>query len=417
MTINYVTGFAGTGKSTELLTQLLNSDRHATLVLCPTHKAIKVLKDKLDSQIEDVDEYFFSTIHSLLGWIPGINEGATNKNHVEITTKLKKQFPEHITSIIVDEASMMSQDMLMDLTSKIAELYDYEDADIDITLYLDPYQLLPVKATAFEIDPTTTKNLTTQHRVKSKDIAEQFSKFIAYIDGEQTKDLTIKATEHVQFVDSLKGFKPGDRAIAFTNAMVGNMNRQIAKLLNIDSFIGQEVQLGTMLDTIKVLEYLELDGYDLLDLYTREKLILQNSRFDVKYLENNLNTLAKDRDVKFVKGENDLVYAVIEYIDIAYALRNKVRGAAVDAPEHTRERSKAWVKYYTLNRAFTMDYPFASTTHKAQGSEFNTVWIHQADMKKAVWAGSKRGAGNYKNYARLMYVALSRAISDIKIIS
>ena len=50
-----------------------------------------------------------------------------------------------------------------------------------------------------------------------------------------------------------------------------------------------------------------------------------------------------------------------------------------------------------------MDYSFASTVHKAQGSEFNRVWIDKKDIQKSIFGG------NYRNYARLMYVAISRA--------
>jgi ATP-dependent exoDNAse (exonuclease V) alpha subunit len=57
-----------------------------------------------------------------------------------------------------------------------------------------------------------------------------------------------------------------------------------------------------------------------------------------------------------------------------------------------------------------MDYTFASTIHKAQGSEFNRVWIDKADIQKSIFGGS------YVNYARLMYVAISRARQTIFIL-
>jgi len=69
---------------------------------------------------------------------------------------------------------MMSEDMLLTIVSKIEEANNYEvdslPYDIVLTLYLDPYQLLPVKGVQIQTDPKTTTNLTKQHRSESPDI-------------------------------------------------------------------------------------------------------------------------------------------------------------------------------------------------------------------------------------------------------
>jgi len=63
MTIKYTTGYAGTGKSTELL-KLLTTLPDSSIVLAPTHKALDRLRNSTDTSIE------LKTIHALLGWIP-----------------------------------------------------------------------------------------------------------------------------------------------------------------------------------------------------------------------------------------------------------------------------------------------------------------------------------------------------------
>jgi ATP-dependent exoDNAse (exonuclease V) alpha subunit len=57
-----------------------------------------------------------------------------------------------------------------------------------------------------------------------------------------------------------------------------------------------------------------------------------------------------------------------------------------------------------------MDYEFASTVHKAQGSEFDRVWIIKDDIQKSILNNY------YDNYARMMYVAISRAKKKVFIL-
>ena len=76
-----------------------------------------------------------------------------------------------------------------------------------------------------------------------------------------------------------------------------------------------------------------------------------------------------------------------------------------------RERGNAWSKFIAhSNLVFNLQRPFATTVHKSQGSEFDTVYIAQQDIKKSI------RNGYYLNYARLMYVALSRATKKVVII-
>jgi ATP-dependent exoDNAse (exonuclease V) alpha subunit len=53
---------------------------------------------------------------------------------------------------------------------------------------------------------------------------------------------------------------------------------------------------------------------------------------------------------------------------------------------------------------------YSMTTHKAQGSEFKTVYVNSYDMEKAVHRGG------YKLYLKLFYTAMSRAKTSLKVI-
>jgi len=390
--INYITGYAGTGKSHTLQEQLTNLPPETTIVVAPTHKALYRLSPQSS-------EHTFKTIHSLLGWIPRVNEKATHPAYIQSIHKLDKPLDSY-TNIVIDEAGMMSEDMLLTIVSKIEEAHDYNIKDtVTLTLYLDPYQLLPVKGIQIQTDPDTTTNLTTQYRSEAPDIVKTYTKFVHYLEGINTKDLTIPYSTNIKPLDITK-FKEGDRLLAYTNRAVGRWNKIIAQHLNITSYIHQEVQMGNMLDPVTVDSFIQLTYKEILEAYETNTLILQNSKIGKQYIESSLKQLLHHKDIQFIQDINNYIYPVIVGIDNAHEIRQRAAEKAI--------KSKPLFRHvYTLNRAFTMDYSFASTVHKAQGSEFSTVFIDKEDIKQSI-------RNNYYNtYARLMYVALSRAINHI----
>lgn len=395
--INYITGYAGTGKSYSLIQYVNTLPLDTTIVIAPTHKALHRLEGDLPNGVE------IKTIHSLLGWIPTINESAEHINHIDSTIKLDKALNEY-THIIIDEAGMMSEDMFFDIIGKV-EMYaglEGEDNTKDVTIhcFLDPYQLLPVKGQQIQTDPLTTTNLTVQHRADSLDIVELYTKFVHYLEGTNTSDLSTPYSNNVLPIDITK-FRFGDRLLAYTNKAVGEWNKIIAKNLGITSYIDSEVQLGNMLDTVQCAEFVSPTITELLALYESGTLKLQNSQLNKKFLEASLNELIKTKAIKFM-SDTRYIYPVILGIGNANIILHKAKEAAV------KNKSK-FKTVYALGRAYIMDYPFATTVHKSQGSEFNTVFIDKQDIQKSIFNG------NYSTYARLMYVAISRAKNKIYI--
>ena len=395
MKIKYTTGYAGTGKSTELLKLLLELPSDTSICLAPTHKALDRLRSSTDSEIE------LKTIHSLLGWIPGINVDAEHINHIETVIRLDRDIDAY-TDIVIDEAGMMSEEMLTTIVSKLEELNDFETDHITLHLFLDPYQLLPVKGIQIQTDPDTTTNLTTQHRAESLDVVQLYTKFVKYLTGDNLDDFTTPFSKNVIEAKDIKEFKRGDRLLAYTNKCVGDYNIAIAKHLGITSYIGEEVQLGTQTDLYLVDSFEKPDLDDLLAMYESGKLKLQNSQINKKFLLNSMKALLDNEHIKFISS-NSFVIPVILGIGLAYEIKQAAKKAAIE------DRSK-FRDVYALGRAFTMDYPFASTVHKSQGSEYDRVWIAKKDIQRSIFNNS------YTNYARLMYVAISRAKKKIFII-
>ena len=409
MHIEYITGYAGTGKSTALLKQLTTiagKDKDDTIVLCPTHKAAHRLLPKIPFGIE------IKTIHSLLGWIPAINENAEKIEHIDIVAKTDRKIEEYNT-FIIDEGGMMSEEMFMELVAKIEDARNFDTDGIKIYVYLDPYQLLPVKGRQIQLDEEFTTKLTTQHRAESPDVVALFTKFVEFLEGTNTKDLKIDFSENVKKVSTTEAVQlfdiTKDRLLAYTNEVVGWYNKEISVYNGIQSFVGQHVQLGSNPDLVYVEDMIDKSDVVLSDVitwYLDNNMLLQNSKISAKYMELEFSTLLKLDGVEFAKvainGTTKIVPVVLGIYN-AYSLTKQIKAAAI-------KDKKNYKFIYALNKAYTMDYKFASTVHKAQGSEFDAVFVDVNDIKKSILPNY------YDTYARLMYVALSRAKKRVYII-
>lgn len=394
--ISYTTGYAGTGKSHTLIELVGTLPIETTIVIAPTHKALARLRAHLPGG-EDLE---IKTIHALLGWIPTINENAKKVEHIDSTYKLDKELDDY-THIIIDEAGMMSEDMFFEIISKIetklfeAEEQGEDEKTIKIHCFLDPYQLLPVRGLQIQTDPETTTNLTTQYRAESPDIVELYTKFVHYLEGINSEDLTTPYSENVKKLD-IAQFKPGDRMLAYTNKAVGQWNTRIAKKLGITKYEGQEVQLGSMLDTKLCVKFVDPTTNDLIWWFHGGKLKLQNAQISAQFLESSLDALVKNKHIKFIEAMDNNIYPVIVGVGKANLVLKAAKQKAV-------EDRKMFKNVYALGRAYIMDYSFATTVHKSQGSEFDSVFIDKIDIQKSI------RNNYYETYARLMYVAISRA--------
>lgn len=409
MHIEYITGYAGTGKSTALLKQLTTiagKDKDDTIVLCPTHKAAHRLLPKIPFGIE------IKTIHSLLGWIPAINENAEKIEHIDIVAKTDRKIEEYNT-FIIDEGGMMSEEMFMELIAKIEDARNFNTDGIKIYVYLDPYQLLPVKGRQIQLDEEFTTKLTTQHRAESPDVVALFTKFVEFLEGTNTKDLKIDFSDNVKKVSTTEAVQlfdiTKDRLLAYTNEVVGWYNKEISVYNGIQSFVGQHVQLGSNPDLVYVEDMIDKSDVVLSDVitwYLDNNMLLQNSNISAKYMELEFSSLLKLDGIEFAKvainGTTKIVPVVLGIYN-AYSLTKQIKAAAI-------KDKKNYKFIYALNKAYTMDYKFASTVHKAQGSEFDAVFVDVNDIKKSILPNY------YDTYARLMYVALSRAKKKVYII-
>ena len=419
--IEFIEGFAGSGKSTELAERATFS----TLVLTPTHKAARVLTDK---GVQNV-----VTIHSALSLVPTINQNFRKGQKMQKLQKMGEVDLSEITDVFIDEYSMINQSILDMLLAVLP-------ANAKVTVFGDPYQLPPVDGEP--IDPTlyTDKitQLTKQYRAEAPEVVETFMRFMNYIKS--GKGMNLKMNPNIK-TGNMDSFNPDtDRALAYTNKRVQGLNAKIAKILDLpkDYSTGEALTLNAMdcrfedyghsdlVSTIypgcmtkgRLMDSKELQlarqkielgidkwGTDLSD-YQRATIIIDDVPYNIVYDHDHYhNNLAMKVQVEQAQLFVIEKHGLKEDVHLpTWCKENREK-------EGVQERGWAWSKYIAhQSLVFNLQRPFATTIHKSQGSEFSTVFIAQNDIKKAI------RSGYYTNYARLMYVALSRARHRVVIV-
>ena len=418
--IRFVTGFAGSGKSTKLS----KSATPKTLVLVPTHEAAKVLHSK------GIKAY---TIHSVLSLVPTLNFDFRKGQRLQVLKKIGQTDLSTIEDVFIDEFSMISTEIL-------DHLLEVLPPHCKVTVFGDPYQLPPVSGTPIEADYYTEdiEDLTIQHRADNPHIVETFMRFKEYIRTGNSK-ISLVLNPSIK-KGTLKDFNPEtDRALAYTNSKVISINNAIAGILNMpkELSVDESIVINDIFATYKgntKEEYITIypnciSKGALQDETTLAKTIEKTKR-DIEKYSTDLS-MYETTTVSIDDEEYQIYYSADHYAE-GLTLKKEVekyQHLVADAhnldketqvskwcsenrdAQYVKERGKAWSDYLKhQNLVFNFRRPFATTVHKAQGKEFSKVYIAQEDIKKSI------RPGYYMTYARLMYVALSRAINEVIII-
>ena len=419
----FISGQAGTGKTTLLHDLVLHCMvQEIPYVVCAyTHNACGILREKLPINAE------VQTLHAFLKKRPGVNDTATKREHVTVSSKTGDS--ERKTIMLLDEYSMVGDKDYTDIgweqdpqATGIPEMK---------VLYLgDPNQLPPVGDTP-SVYPSGEYNYTLTHiyrQAGDNPLIETLTQLVGYIDG---TGLPIKPlTENDSFtrgVNLIEAYNNDDCCdnvlLAFTNKRVQELNFQIQganrpyerdfmysptlrhhyyfynteeDVSYIDRVFGDQLAFGSK---YKTLEHLVNMG---------ESGTLPTLEF--------MNVVDED--------DNECTYAVVfghynykcalenlqeaavssnKAIESHTTVKAKVWAAAHPHTPLARARSKAWRDYMTFKDCVVcMDFPYAMTVHKSQGSTFDTVYVDTKDL--SICADK-----NYSMYLKLLYVAISRA--------
>ena len=431
----FITGRAGTGKSTRLKKEVNSLDTESYVVLTPTHKSAKVLNDK------GIDKEHIRTIHSYLGLIPTINQEFRKDENISKLETRKNKNRILYKYIFIDEFSMLSNEILQFFLHKIRTELQSINMNVNVTIFGDSYQLPPVDGT--KIIPINITNdvetLNIQYRADSKTIVDNFEKFVKYLEtNDESLNLEIEYDEKFITKGDIKTFNPRtDKIVAFTNKKVKKLNDEVAGHLNLSKTYKKKDELvlnsldvvfiknGHDKDLITMFPTMIKKGVPALDKEVSNEFILDIETYNIDlscykkcvvsyegiYMNVFYNTNWYE-DANMMKDEvENIQLSLIEHHKISEDVVLKNWCKSNPKAKYVKERGKAWQRYLShQNYVFNLQRPYASTVHKSQGSEYSTMFISIEDINKAKFVSGK------EMWARLMYVSLSRAIKKIVII-
>ncbi len=433
-----LSGYAGTGK-TYILKYFVSHICNVSLCpTAPTHKAVRVVEKVLNRKGK--------TLQSLHGLRPNLDLANFNIASPQFDPK-GIEYIKNYKLVIIDEASMISSD-IYELNLRRAKQYGTK------ILYVgDPLQLPPVQTTGTESRVFKVKNrfnltqIVRQEEGSSllslfpyirNDVLNGTSNFLKYIlvnresmdngTGYKIVNETNYKKELQQYfkLDLLKKDLEYVRVIAYTNKRVKQTNSVIRNSLIEDSSeLLHENDILTSYVTI-------VDEFNYPIITNSEDYYIESVRpyvnqFEIKTFAVNLRSVYDNSITSTLQivDHNDKSFKTY------YQILNHLHYKAINA--HKSERSKKWVEYYKFKESMLsmltfklneengnstvkkdIDYGYAITGHKSQGSTFENVFIDLEDILYYTdRSGKLRTRYDINMINRLIYVALSRASKKV----
>ena len=420
-----LSGHAGTGKTT-VIKKILDNYNGNSVVSAPTNKALQVI-----SQATMIDGV---TIHSLLGLQPDIGLEDFNPNEPQFN-QIKPAIIKDYNLIIIDEASMINNSLFELIKAEIDNL-----SRVKIIFMGDKAQLPPIsedRSIIFALDTIYHYELTELVRQSQQNpLIEIYNDLRNNTDNEayefnyksnlnSADEGFIVAKTKDEFRDRLtqiftsKEYKNDlnyAKLVAWRNKTVNQSNKIIRNIIYSDNAkIIQKSDILTGYRTIKGTKAIpyyinNCVDYKVSAVSRRQKNKYGIYGYTVKMLEKS----------KIYKGFDEKKVFIVDYEDLDnlydYA---EMHDTLVDI---ARADKKKWNAYYLFRRDNLMminiskyrdnslrdkkkqiskdlDYGYAVTCHKAQGSTYEHIFILAKDISLN---------HNVKERNQMLYVALTR---------
>jgi len=375
-------GYAGTGKTT-MISEIAKAVRkkriaHRIAFCAFTGKAADVLRKKVAHVVQSKDTC--STIHKLMyhpeyGWDP--------KRKVKIVIGWEKKDRLDCDLIIIDEASMVSKEMINDLKS-------YR---IPILAIGDSGQLPPV-GSKYNLVMDPKHKLTTIHRQALDNPIIALSQYIRdygcipmgqFNGAGNVVKMRLRNPIAQKFLNSVDYSDNGIISLCGINATRVLQNRRIRKLL----------------------------GYDEVEPYPGERVINLNNDYDLGIFNGQIGTVSW-----FARGNSKRSIVLTmefdgneeEYIE-CYVLQESFDRVNHDAIFEIAQGNgaRAMLSGSKHSSMAIMDFGYCVTVHKSQGSEWDKVILFEEG--RYLWMNDPDG------YARWLYTAITRAKESVFIIT
>jgi exodeoxyribonuclease-5 len=379
-------GGAGTGKTYTVgaLIAYLQEKKEKLWIAAsaPTNKAVKVLENS--TQKWDIHNIDYGTIYQFLGLkMDYDNDGK------KVLVEGKQSKIGKYDLVIIDEASMISSN-LWDLLNELTQRYP----DTKFLLMGDNAQLNPVNeplspifsqvqnvAELTQIMRTSEINpvmdIIESARAKVFDPNAKLLMESRFTDDKMSGVWILNRSKWLaQIVRAFQSPQYKDnpdfcRAIAWRNKTVDFLNNYIRTAIHSDSSIpylpGERLSAT---DTI----FDPIDCDDIIISNSQEVEVI--NAFPESFEEYNIWRL----DVIDEKG----IKYHLKVIDKSSKtqFQNNLKLLAKEANiKATKKEPKPWKEYHKYKHRFAeLNYAYAMTSHKSQGSSFSNVFVHQADL-------------------------------------
>lgn len=430
-----IIGYAGTGKTylVKALVKNCNLSYSMIGISAPSHKAARILKTSIN-----LPNIKINTVASDLGFKPSYNGGNFDINNPPFINKGRTKLNEY-KLYIVDESSMVCSSMLKVLEEECKKIqckiiYIGDDKQLPPPEERYSYALKGVKSfnlnqivrqesdnpvkplleiLRYDIENKTFKFLEHIYKKKS-DFDKTFSKGWQLCDEQLFNSLIERNFNNEELEKNVDYCK----VIAYTNKKVGEYNKMIRNSI------------------IKDADKSIITNNDLIISYTT----IVNS-FNTPIIENSEDYIIKDVvnythpkyklkgfEIRFQAIHGGHITAPLFVLDSAdraniikyYQLSNEMVNAAKTSATHLK--SQLWKDYYSFRDscllindivdrtgkiiyAKNIDYGFALTAHKSQGSTFDTVFV---DVRDIVYDKYGKPYQDCVDINKRLYVACSR---------
>lgn len=428
-------GAGGTGKTFAIKYVIDNCCYSRSLIVCaaPTHKACRVLSASIGGKE-------VNTIQSLLGLRLNTSLENFNPTNPQFDPLGKVKLTTDVKVLIIDEASMLPVKLVNYIHDKCREL------SIKVIMIGDSFQLAPVnenKSTAFGNKVFYLKEVVRQEEnnpikrlldILRDDIKNRTYNFLEYIIKNpmefnmENKGYMVfnRSAFSNQIVDCFQDEEYTKdinlyRVIAYTNVAVTNWNSFIRNVIIKDA----NKSIITQHDLIMSYQTIVDDFNNPIIVNCEEYIIKDIIDFvDPDYQFKGMMVKFQSINGGFITQPLFIVNHFDSFTINAYY---KTINNLINTAKAGRGKSSLWKQYYKFKNKYLLatnivdkqgkillqrdiDYGFAITSHKSQGSTYRNVFV---DINDIVYDKNGHPYNNADDLLRRLYVACSRATDKL----
>lgn len=435
-----IEGKAGTGKTTIAKEILKEFEDESIYVAAVSHKAKGVIKNSFG---EDTRGKKFFSIASLLG-MKGINDNDTQTTKFQVGTKVPL-LDNPPALLVIDEASMITEDVL----KKIIDINSSLSRPFQMLFLGDIGQIQPIRDDQSEFyrthkDLLNKKSDIFNSKHKSKLITRvrqgEANPILPYADyfweNSQKENPELNPTQHIvrnnQITDKGSLLFSNSEAEVLNSVIKAVKNAVEKGLTNHVKIVTYHVNEKTELNQ-KIHEALFGKDSD----YSKGDMLILNSPYDLPdvnaTMENSSEIQIKsiqDTDVdefgvhtlyletngtaytRTGNEQKDCVIQVVSRNDIGL-YNQKLQELASHAKRQTNRalKKQAWGDFWEYKGRYAdVDFGYAITAHKSQGSTYDIVVVDEKDIMGTT-------ATSNQEKSELIYTALTRPRNTAIVIS